>query len=255
MHPLVRANIEAVAALGRLRVPGMFSQGCLDDDCCSDSGSRPHGPLPRGVASCRCTRAATASWAGAPAWTPPPKHVEVRSSHCGMAVHAGAYRAVADALAAFRRRDARRKPLAAVATARRRVAAVPSTPSATIHAMVSRPTLGSTASLGFRVARGLYGRWRRMNAPERPGSRAGRRRQGAGAGAARARPTPTAPDAISSRPSERLADAMVESADADPEVSDAEVEELRGDLARELERLATGEVSASRSRAQSKVKR
>jgi hypothetical protein len=44
------------------------------------------------------------------------QHVEVRSSHCGMAVHPGVYRAVADALVAFRRRDARRKPLAAVAT-------------------------------------------------------------------------------------------------------------------------------------------
>ena len=43
------------------------------------------------------------------------KHVEVHSSHCGMAVHSGVYRVVAESLLGFRRRDARRKPLAAVA--------------------------------------------------------------------------------------------------------------------------------------------
>ena len=33
--PFVRANIEAVAALGRLGVPGFFSENCLDGECCS----------------------------------------------------------------------------------------------------------------------------------------------------------------------------------------------------------------------------
>ena len=121
--------------------------------------------------------------------------------------------------------------------------------------MVNRPTLGSTASLGFRVARGLYGRWRRMNAPERA------RLEGLAddvkerALELRGTPDPDGAGRDLHQAGERLADAMVESAHADPEVSDAEVEELRGDLARELERLATGEVSASRSRTQSKVKR
>jgi triacylglycerol lipase len=34
------------------------------------------------------------------------RHVEVRTSHCGMAVHPSVWRSVADALADFRGRDA-----------------------------------------------------------------------------------------------------------------------------------------------------
>ncbi len=102
--------------------------------------------------------------------------------------------------------------------------------------------------MGFRVARGLYGRWRRMSAPERA------RLEGLAddvkerALELRGTPDPEGAGRDLERASERLADAMVESADADPEVSDTEVEQLRGDLARELERLATGEVVAFRAK-------
>ena len=117
VHPLVRANIEAVATLGRLHVPGMFSKGCLDDDCCSEFWVQAHGPLPRGVGfvSVYSRSDGVVGWRSCldPAAD---EHVEVRSSHCGMAVHAGVYRVLADALRGFRRRDARRKPLAAVTT-------------------------------------------------------------------------------------------------------------------------------------------
>ena len=117
VHPLIRANIEVVAALGRLRVPGMFSQGCLDDDCCAEFWVQAHGPLPRGVGfvSVYSRSDGVVGWRSCldPAAD---EHVEVRSSHCGMAVHAGVYRVLADSLRGFRRRDARRKPLAAVAT-------------------------------------------------------------------------------------------------------------------------------------------
>jgi len=47
---------------------------------------------------------------------PKAEQVEVRSTHCGMAVHPDVYRVVADSLAGFRRRDARRKPLGAART-------------------------------------------------------------------------------------------------------------------------------------------
>ena len=105
---------------------------------------------------------------------------------------------------------------------------------------------GATAVLGVHVTRSLYGRWRRMS------------------GAARQRLEPLAEDvkerALDLRglvdPSEaerdlraaneRLADAMVETAAADPEVSEVEVRELRDDLARELDRLERAEISASR---------
>ena len=121
--------------------------------------------------------------------------------------------------------------------------------------MATRSTLGITAYMGFRVARGLYGRWRRMNAAER--ARLETLADDVKERALELRGT-SDPDRAGRdlhQAGERLADAMVESAHADPEVSDAEVEELRGDLARELERLATAEVSASRGGAHSQIKR
>jgi len=121
--------------------------------------------------------------------------------------------------------------------------------------MVSRPTLEGTAWLGYRVARGLHGRWRRMKAPDR--ARLAGLADDVKERALELRGTPD-PDGAGrdlQQAGERLADAMVESAHADPEVSDAEVEELRGDLAHELERLATADVSASRNRAPSRAKR
>jgi hypothetical protein len=121
--------------------------------------------------------------------------------------------------------------------------------------MASRPSLGSTASMGFRVARGLYGRWRRMSTPERDRLETLADDVKERALELRGTPDPDTAGRDLEQASGRLADAMVQSADADPEVSDSEVEQLRGDLARELERLATGEVSASRGRAPSKVKR
>lgn len=105
---------------------------------------------------------------------------------------------------------------------------------------------GATVVLGVHVARSLHGRWRRMS------------------GAARQRLEPLAQEvkerALDLRglvdpaeaerglreANERLVDAMVETAAADPEVSEIEVRELRDDLARELDRLASADIRASR---------
>jgi hypothetical protein len=46
--------------------------------------------------------------------------------------------------------------------------------------------------------------------------------------------------------SETLAAALVETAESDPELAPEDVQELREDLRRELERLATADVKASR---------
>ena len=110
----------------------------------------------------------------------------------------------------------------------------------------ARKLVGGTVVLGVRVARSLYGRWRRMS------------------GAARQALEPLAEDvkerALDLRgvvdaseaerglreANERLADAIVETAAADPEVGEIEVRELRADLARELERLASADIHASR---------
>jgi hypothetical protein len=97
-----------------------------------------------------------------------------------------------------------------------------------------------------RVARSLYGRWRLLPRADRE------------------RIAPLAEDAkekalslrgAADRPraeadlrgaSETLAAALVETAEADPEVDEAEVRQLREELRRELESLATAEIKASR---------
>jgi pimeloyl-ACP methyl ester carboxylesterase len=122
VHPLVRANIEAVATLGRLGMPGLFKKACLDGDCCSDFWQQCTGPMPRGVGfvSVYSRRDGIVRWQAC--LDPGAEHVEVSSSHCGMAVHPDVYRTVADSLARFRRRDARRRPLGATVAPLRRAA-------------------------------------------------------------------------------------------------------------------------------------
>jgi len=96
----------------------------------------------------------------------------------------------------------------------------------------------ASAALGIRVARSLHGRWRRLTRAERD------------------RLEPLADDvkerALDLRgvndlgsaacelraADERLAGAMIESAEANPEVSEPEVRKLRDDLSRELGRIA-----------------
>jgi hypothetical protein len=101
-------------------------------------------------------------------------------------------------------------------------------------------------SLSIAVARSLHGRWQRMPAARRAKieriaddvkDRAldmrGETDQAAAGQELRAA-------------NEKLADAMIESAQAAPEVSDVQVRDLRADLERELDRLAQGSIRASR---------
>jgi triacylglycerol lipase len=117
VHPLVRANMEAVATLGRLGLPGFFKKSCLVGDCCSDFWEHFAGPVPRGVGfvSVYSRRDGIVRWEAC--LDPHAEQVEVSSSHCGMAVHADVYRVVARSLADFRRRNARRRPVRAPAAA------------------------------------------------------------------------------------------------------------------------------------------
>lgn len=107
-----------------------------------------------------------------------------------------------------------------------------------------------SAGLGYRVARALYGRWRRL----RP---ADRERLGPLADAVREQALELrgsgdreAAGVALHEASERLAGAMVQSAEADPEVSEDDVARLRDDLASELSRLADGDIQAERIRSQ-----
>ncbi len=108
VHPLVRAQVRAVASLGSLGAPGLFKSSCLEGDCCSDYWQRQAGALPRGVGfvSVYSKSDGVVDWQACldPAAD---ELVEVRTSHCGMAVHPSVWRAVADALSDFRRRDSR----------------------------------------------------------------------------------------------------------------------------------------------------
>jgi hypothetical protein len=114
--------------------------------------------------------------------------------------------------------------------------------------MAPRPRLADAAYayLGFRVARTMHGRWRRMRAGER--SKLEGLADDVKERALELRGTPDREGAGRdlNAASTRLAEAMVESAQADPEFSDIQVAELRSELARELDRLASGDISASR---------
>jgi pimeloyl-ACP methyl ester carboxylesterase len=98
VHPWVRAQVEAVALLGSIGVPGTFSHGCRGGDCCALAFEQLTAEFPAdlhftsvysrhdGIVDWRCCL------------DPAAQHVEVSSSHIGMAVNAGVFRAVADAL-------------------------------------------------------------------------------------------------------------------------------------------------------------
>jgi hypothetical protein len=102
------------------------------------------------------------------------------------------------------------------------------------------------AALGVRIARTLYGRWRRLPAADR------RRLEPLAEDAKHlalelrgAADTEGAERDLRAA-NESLAAALIESAEADPELDEVDVRALREDLRRELARLATAEVKASR---------
>jgi hypothetical protein len=106
--------------------------------------------------------------------------------------------------------------------------------------------LGGTAVLGVKLARTLYLRWRALGSADRqrlaPLAEHAKERalevRGAADREAAERELQTA--------NETLAAGILESAEADPEVTDIEVVQLREDLRRELERLASADIKAWR---------
>jgi hypothetical protein len=98
----------------------------------------------------------------------------------------------------------------------------------------------------IRVARGLYGRWRLLPRADReriaPLAEDAKEKALSLRGAA----DRSQAEADLRGASETLAAALVETAEADPEVDEDEVRQLHEDLRRELERLASAEIKASR---------
>jgi pimeloyl-ACP methyl ester carboxylesterase len=100
LHPLVLAQIAAVAALGFGRVPGMLTWQCLRGPCCQPFRAALDGPFPADVrfVSLYSRTDGVVDWHAClnPAAD---AHVEVDASHCGMSRNASVYRAVGAALA------------------------------------------------------------------------------------------------------------------------------------------------------------
>ena len=104
--------------------------------------------------------------------------------------------------------------------------------------MVAMPGPKDIASMGFSVARSLHGRWRRLSGPARerlePLAEDVRERALDLRGSAQ----PEEDGRDLSKANRRLADAMIDEAAGDPEISEIEVRDLRTGLAAELGRLA-----------------
>jgi uncharacterized membrane protein YebE (DUF533 family) len=103
------------------------------------------------------------------------------------------------------------------------------------------------AAIGVRVARSLYGRWRLLPAADRERIAAFAEDAKEKALSVRGASDPTQAQAELRDASETLAAALVETAESDPEIDTDEVADLREELRRELERLATADIKASRS--------
>ena len=103
------------------------------------------------------------------------------------------------------------------------------------------------AAIGVRVARSLYGRWRVLPEADRERIAAFAEDAKEKALSVRGSNDPTQAQEDLRAASETLAAALVETAESDPEIGEDEVVELREELRRELERLATADIKASRS--------
>ncbi len=102
VHPLVLLQVGLVGALGTGRVPGLFRMSCWRGACCEAFRDDLLGPFPPevryvalysrtdGIVDWRACLDGAAD-----------EHVEIRASHCGMAVNEGVYEQVARALAAL----------------------------------------------------------------------------------------------------------------------------------------------------------
>jgi pimeloyl-ACP methyl ester carboxylesterase len=102
VHPLVLLQVGVLGALGTGRVPGLFSMRCLRGPCCESFRADVAASFPAGVGY----TAVYSRTDGIVDWRAcldpgADDLVEIRASHCGMAVNEGAYVQVARALAAF----------------------------------------------------------------------------------------------------------------------------------------------------------
>jgi hypothetical protein len=106
----------------------------------------------------------------------------------------------------------------------------------------------ATTAVGIRVARSLYARWRFLPDADRRRIEPLAEDLKDQAFALRGAPDRARAAAELFAANETFAAALVETAEADPELGEIEVHELREDLRRELERLASADIKAWRTR-------
>jgi hypothetical protein len=106
----------------------------------------------------------------------------------------------------------------------------------------------ATTALGIRMARSLYARWRLLPEPDRRRIESLAEDLKAQALAIRGATDRKSAQADLLAANESFAAALVETAEADPELDEVEVSRLRDDLRRELERLASADIKAWRTR-------
>jgi triacylglycerol lipase len=102
VHPLVLLQVGVVGALGTGRVPGLFRMSCLRGACCEPFRDDLLNRFPPGVryVSVYSRSDGIVDWRACLDGAAD-ELVEIRASHCGMAVSVQAYEQVARALAAF----------------------------------------------------------------------------------------------------------------------------------------------------------
>jgi pimeloyl-ACP methyl ester carboxylesterase len=102
IHPLVHAQVYLLGTLGTIGAHGLFKHSCRAGECCESFWADLERPMPNGVGyvSVYSRSDGIVNWRAC--LDPSADQVEIRSSHCGMAVNADAYRTIAGALAEFR---------------------------------------------------------------------------------------------------------------------------------------------------------
>jgi len=109
LHPLVRAQVYAVGALGTVGVRGLFRHSCLWGDCCTDFWADAEAPFPKNVrfVSVYSRSDGVVRWDSC--LDPHAEHLEVEASHCGMGMHAPTWNLVAQELERLRRSETARE--------------------------------------------------------------------------------------------------------------------------------------------------
>jgi triacylglycerol lipase len=110
IHPLVHASVLGIGILGTAGIDGLMRHSCLWGDCCTDYWEHFGSEFPTGVGfvSIYSRTDGIVKWKAC--LDPPAEHVEVRSSHMGMAVNAEVYRAIAASLEGLRAAEAVKTP-------------------------------------------------------------------------------------------------------------------------------------------------